>query len=233
MIERDGWEADERPEPRSLGLLPSGPDPVGEWLVHRQPPASISAQRNENASGARPRSTAGSPLVPSSCACPLEKRRDGREGLVALLEYAGKEIEAVRHGLANEVLDRFAPRRAQFLREGAVVINKRIGRAGSDERGRIVAQVGSRRARVRVRPVLTVDEISAADEPDKGAVIDDAKRREALERLVLFEEEIRDRGEQHRGLRRRDAFIARFDREHSGEIAARGITSHCNSRPVP
>ena len=34
------WEADERPEPRSLGLLPSGPDPVGEWLVHRQPPAS-------------------------------------------------------------------------------------------------------------------------------------------------------------------------------------------------
>src|SRR5579863_4062978 len=36
--ENKGWEADERPEPRSLGLLPSGPDPVGEWLVHRQPP---------------------------------------------------------------------------------------------------------------------------------------------------------------------------------------------------
>src|SRR5438876_4971970 len=35
---RERWEADERPEPRSLGLLPSGPDPVGEWLVHRQPP---------------------------------------------------------------------------------------------------------------------------------------------------------------------------------------------------
>jgi hypothetical protein len=32
------WEADERPKPRSLGLLPSGSDPVGEWLVHRQPP---------------------------------------------------------------------------------------------------------------------------------------------------------------------------------------------------
>src|SRR5580704_10250429 len=47
------WEADERPEPRSLGLLPSGSDPVGEWLVHRQPPASISAERNENASGER------------------------------------------------------------------------------------------------------------------------------------------------------------------------------------
>ena len=37
---RRAWEADERPEPRSLGLLPSGPDPVGEWLVHRQPPAA-------------------------------------------------------------------------------------------------------------------------------------------------------------------------------------------------
>jgi hypothetical protein len=36
--ENSGWEADERPEPRSLGLLPSGPDPLGEWLVHRQPP---------------------------------------------------------------------------------------------------------------------------------------------------------------------------------------------------
>src|SRR4029079_5829257 len=35
---RNWWEADERPEPRPLGLLPSGPDPVGEWPVHRQPP---------------------------------------------------------------------------------------------------------------------------------------------------------------------------------------------------
>ena len=28
------------PSRSSLGLLPSGPDPVGEWLVHRQPPGS-------------------------------------------------------------------------------------------------------------------------------------------------------------------------------------------------
>src|SRR5437899_2969947 len=55
---RERWEADERPEPRSLGLLPSGPDPVGEWLVHCQPPVPISAQRNENASGGGARSTA-------------------------------------------------------------------------------------------------------------------------------------------------------------------------------
>ncbi len=25
----------------SLGLLPSGPDPVGEWLVHHQPPGRV------------------------------------------------------------------------------------------------------------------------------------------------------------------------------------------------
>jgi hypothetical protein len=154
------------------------------------------------------------------------------KGFVALLEYAGKEIEAVRHAVANEVFDRFAPRRAQFLREGAVVINKRIGRASGDERGRIVAQVGPRRAGVRVRPVLAVDEISAADEPDEGGIIDDAKRREALERLVLFEEKIGNRGEQHRGLRRRDAFIARFDHEGGGEITARRIACHRNSRSI-
>src|SRR5919204_5337342 len=165
------WEADERPEPRSLGLLPSGPAPVGEWLVHRQPPTLISAKRDENESGGQARSTAGSWLARSSCARPLEKRRNGGEGFVALLEHAGKEIEAVRHALANEVLDRFAPGRAQLLREGAVVIDKRIGRARGDERGRIVPQVGSRRARVRMRPVLAVHEISAPDEPDKGGII--------------------------------------------------------------
>src|SRR5712691_10186312 len=57
VLIREWWEADERPEPRSLGLLPSGPDPVGEWLVHRQPPAPISAQRRENASARGARST--------------------------------------------------------------------------------------------------------------------------------------------------------------------------------
>src|SRR5262249_52868560 len=136
-----------------------------------------------------------SPWVPSSCACLLEKPRDGREGFVALLEHVGKEIEAVRHGLANEVLDLSDPRRAQFLREDTVVIDKRSGGSSGDERGRIVAQVGSRRAGVRVRPVLAANEIGAADEPDEGGIIDDAKRREALERLVLFEEEIRNRRE--------------------------------------
>src|SRR5262249_9125168 len=47
------WEADERPEPRSLGLFPPGPARVGEGPAHRQPPAPISSERRENAS-ARP-----------------------------------------------------------------------------------------------------------------------------------------------------------------------------------
>ena len=51
-LRNSGWEADERPEPRSLGLLPSGPDPVGEWLVHRQPPiAYIGRARPESKRG--------------------------------------------------------------------------------------------------------------------------------------------------------------------------------------
>ena len=53
-LRNSGWEADERPEPRSLGLLPSGPDPVGEWLVHRQPPdAYIGRWRPESKREAR------------------------------------------------------------------------------------------------------------------------------------------------------------------------------------
>src|SRR5271165_2666155 len=51
-LDKRMWEADERPEPRSLGLLPSGPDPVGEWLVHRQPPGLISAAGRQKASHA-------------------------------------------------------------------------------------------------------------------------------------------------------------------------------------
>jgi len=41
-----GWT---KTRPCSLGLLPSGPDPVGEWNVHRQPPAGYLA----NARGRR------------------------------------------------------------------------------------------------------------------------------------------------------------------------------------
>src|SRR5690606_23936887 len=35
---RIGGRLTSDPNRSSLGLLPSGPDPVGEWLVHRQPP---------------------------------------------------------------------------------------------------------------------------------------------------------------------------------------------------
>lgn len=45
------WEAGQRPDPGSLGLLPSGPDPVGEWLVHRQPPAAYIGQMGGRCKG--------------------------------------------------------------------------------------------------------------------------------------------------------------------------------------
>ncbi len=37
-MSRIGGRLTSDPNRSSLGLLPSGPDPVGEWLVHRQPP---------------------------------------------------------------------------------------------------------------------------------------------------------------------------------------------------
>jgi hypothetical protein len=38
VTKKKGGRLARRPVPGSLGLLPSGPDPVGEWLVHHQPP---------------------------------------------------------------------------------------------------------------------------------------------------------------------------------------------------
>jgi hypothetical protein len=67
-----GWEADERPEPRSLGLLPSGPDPVGEWLVHRQPPAHLYRPRTTGKQ-ARPDSVRWSDLLALANPCDSER----------------------------------------------------------------------------------------------------------------------------------------------------------------
>src|ERR1044072_5829430 len=50
------------PSRSSLGLLPSGPDPVGEWLVHRQPPASYIGRTKQECKRPLPR-RASFPLV--------------------------------------------------------------------------------------------------------------------------------------------------------------------------
>src|SRR5262249_62085460 len=122
-----GGAAGGHPAPRLWGPPPPAPPRGGGGPAPPPPPASISAQRNGNASGRQPQSTAGFlPWAPSSCACLLEKRRDGCEGFVALLEHAGKEIEPVRHAFANEVLDLSDPCRAQFLREDASVLHQPI-----------------------------------------------------------------------------------------------------------
>ena len=123
------WEADERPEPRSLGLLPSGPDPVGEWLVHRQPPASISAERNENASGRRAWSTAGgqwarefSTLLRRGASREQlsEKRRDQRKAIVPLRAHPGRKQKPVDDARPSAGAAVIAAAAAVACRDGGV-----------------------------------------------------------------------------------------------------------------
>ena len=82
----------------------------------------------------------------------------------------------MRHSLTNEMFDA-RPGRAQLFGEGAVVVDERVLRAGGDQRGRVVAQVGPRRAGMGMRPFLAVNERGAPDEAYKGGVLDDAERR--------------------------------------------------------
>ena len=48
LVAKFSGRLDERPASGSLGLLPSGPDPVGEGYVHRQPPGLIMERRAAN-----------------------------------------------------------------------------------------------------------------------------------------------------------------------------------------
>jgi hypothetical protein len=54
-----GWHGD--PCRSSLGLLPSGPDPVGEWLVHHQPPGPHIGDREGKCKGGTGDATLGRP----------------------------------------------------------------------------------------------------------------------------------------------------------------------------
>jgi hypothetical protein len=73
-LEKTGRRLTSDPIRTSLGLLPSGPDPVGEWLVHRQSP--------------------GAYLGPKG---PESKR--GREQFAGLVQKPGKALVAVMPGL--------------------------------------------------------------------------------------------------------------------------------------
>src|ERR1700737_2879030 len=69
-LEKTGRRLTSDPIRTSLGLLPSGPDPVGEWLVHRQSPGPYLG-----------------PKAP-------ESKRDGR-GFAGLVQKRGKALVAV------------------------------------------------------------------------------------------------------------------------------------------
>jgi hypothetical protein len=66
-----------------------------------------------------------------------EETRDRRERFVAFLEQAGEEVVAVRHPFAYEVFNAVIAVLAQFLREGAVVVDEGVGGAGNDQRRRV------------------------------------------------------------------------------------------------
>ena len=62
-----------RPETVSLGLLPSGSDPVGEWLVHRQPPEVYIGQMAGRRKGVRTGCT--SKMVGAAKGIPARRHR--------------------------------------------------------------------------------------------------------------------------------------------------------------
>src|SRR5690348_18496528 len=72
----------------SLGLLPSGPDPVGEWLVHRQSPGPYLGPKGP------------------------ESKRDG-QAFAGLVWEHGKALVAVMPGLVPGIHVLFCGRKAR------------------------------------------------------------------------------------------------------------------------
>src|SRR4051794_8222035 len=70
------------PSRTSLGLLPSGPDPVGEWLVHRQSPGPYLGPKAPESKrrgggirqGARGRGRSNDPALPGVFVAPSRSR---------------------------------------------------------------------------------------------------------------------------------------------------------------
>jgi hypothetical protein len=56
-LEKTGRRLTSDPIRTSLGLLPSGPDPVGEWLVHRQSPGAYLGPKGTESKRGLPRHT--------------------------------------------------------------------------------------------------------------------------------------------------------------------------------
>src|ERR1043165_10267880 len=63
--EKTGRRLTSDPIRSSLGLLPSGPDPVGEWLVHRQSPGPYLGPKGPESKRAWMGTCAGATLVSS------------------------------------------------------------------------------------------------------------------------------------------------------------------------
>jgi hypothetical protein len=64
-LEKTGRRLTSDPIRTSLGLLPSGPDPVGEWLVHRQSPGAYLGPKAPESKRGGIRVEARKPSIPS------------------------------------------------------------------------------------------------------------------------------------------------------------------------
>src|SRR5689334_18972975 len=87
-LEKTGRRLTSDPIRTSLGLLPSGPDPVGEWLVHRQSPGPYLGPKGP------------------------ESKRD-RQAFAGLVWEHGKALVAVMPGLVPGIHVLFCGRKAR------------------------------------------------------------------------------------------------------------------------
>ena len=150
----------------------------------------------------------------------LEKCRDRRKSLVALLEHSGKEIETVRHPIADEMLHVCSTRRAQLFREGAVVVDERISRAGGDERGGISVQIGTRRAGVRMSQFLWWTKYAPRMNPMKAVSYTIPSGASRSNDLYCSKKKSVIGASSTAACGTRQAGVSRLERECRGDIAA-------------
>jgi hypothetical protein len=74
-LEKTGRRLTSDPIRTSLGLLPSGPDPVGEWLVHRQSPGAYLGPKGPESK--RGGTALGAPEHPNSVMAGHSRLKDG------------------------------------------------------------------------------------------------------------------------------------------------------------
>jgi hypothetical protein len=79
-LEKTGRRLTSDPIRTSLGLLPSGPDPVGEWLVHRQSPGPYLGPK-------APESKRAQLSYPAKAGYPVSSDLNDKSRLLGILDH--------------------------------------------------------------------------------------------------------------------------------------------------